>query len=65
MIYEIISELTDKGNVTSHLGQFRYLTLLLGLQGGLTCKFGQVLSTAENLSIGYILFEEYFVSRSK
>ena len=53
MIYGIISEFTDKGNFTSLPGQFQYLTLLRGLQGGLTCKFDQVLSTAKNLSIGY------------
>ena len=52
-IYGIISEFTDKGNFTSLPGQFQYLTLLRGLQGGLTCKFDQVLSTAKNLSIGY------------
>ena len=53
VIYGIISEFTDKGNFTSLPGQFQYLTLLRGLQGGLTCKFDQVLSTAKNLSIGY------------
>ena len=53
VIYGIISEFTDKGNFTSLPGQFEYLTLLRGLQGGLTCKFDQVLSTAKNLSIGY------------
>ena len=37
VIYGIISEFTDKGNVTSPLGQFQYLTLLRGLQGELTC----------------------------
>ena len=50
MIYGIISEFTDKGNFTSLPGQFQYLTLLRGLQGGLTCKFDQGLSTAKNLS---------------
>ena len=53
VIYGIISEFTDKGNFTSLPGQFQYLTLLRGLQGGLTCKFDQVLSTAKNLSIGF------------
>ena len=53
VIYGIISEFTDKGNFTSLPGQFQYLTLLRGFQGGLTCKFDQVLSTAKNLSIGY------------
>ena len=53
VIYGIISEFTDKGNFTSLPGQFQYLTLLRGLQGGLTCKFDQVLSTAKNVSIGY------------
>ena len=53
VIYGIISEFTDKGIFTSLPGQFQYLTLLRGLQGGLTCKFDQVLSTAKNLSIGY------------
>ena len=53
VIYGIISEFTDKGNFTSLPGQFQYLTLLRGLQGGLTCKFDQALSTAKNLSIGY------------
>ena len=53
VIYGIISEFTDKGNFTSLPGEFQYLTLLRGLQGGLTCKFDQVLSTAKNLSIGY------------
>ena len=62
MIYGIISEFTDKGNFTSLPGQFQYLTLLRGLQGELTCKFDQVLSTAKNLSIGYILLEGDFVS---
>ena len=52
VIYGIISEFTDKGNFTSLPGQFQYLTLLRGLQGGLTCKFDQGLSTAKNLSIG-------------
>ena len=46
VIYGIVSEFTDKGNFTSLPGQFQYLTLLRGLQGGLTCKFDQVLSTA-------------------
>ena len=53
VIYGIISEFTDKGNFTSVPGQFEYLTLLRGLQGGLICKFDQVISTAKNLSIGY------------
>ena len=53
VIYGIISEFTDKGKFTSLPGQFQYLTFLRGLQGGLTCKFDQVLSTAKNLSIGY------------
>ena len=42
VIYGIISEFTDKGNFTWLPGQFQYLTLLRGLQGGLTCKFDQV-----------------------
>ena len=35
VIYGIISEFTDKGNVTSLPGQFQYLTLLRGHQGDL------------------------------
>ena len=42
----IISECTDKENVTSPQGHFQHLTLLRGLQWGLTCKSGQILSTA-------------------
>ena len=61
VIYGIISEFTDKGNFTSLPGQFQYLTLLRGLQGGLTCKFDQVLSTAKNLS----MLEGDFVSQSQ
>ena len=53
VIYGIISEFADKENFTSLPGQFQYLILLRGLQGGLTYKFDQVLSTAKNLSIGY------------
>ena len=40
-----MSELTDKGTNASPLGHFQFVTLLRGLQGGLTCKSGQVLST--------------------
>ena len=58
VIYGIISEFTDKGKFTSLPGQFQYHTLLRGLQGGLTCNFDKVLSTAKNLSIGY-----YFARR--
>ena len=65
VIYGIISEFTDKRNFTSLPGQFQYLTLLRGLQGGLTCNLIRFYPQLRSYPSAIILLEGDFVSQSK